>query len=464
MSTKYLNTFEPLPWQVDPWRDTSPVLLLTGSAGGGKSRLAAEKVHGFCLRYPGSTGLILRKERAVMSNSTLIFLERKVIGRDPRVTHRRSDFRFEYSNGSVLGYGGMKDADQRERIRSYGQEGGVDIVWMEEATQFTEQDFNEVIARMRGRAAPWSQVILTTNPDAPAHWINLRLIKDGEASVYYSSALDNNYNPKDYVDKTLSRLSGVQYRRLVLGEWAAGAGRVIDTWADEYNAQTGADNGGNVTLDAEYIPGGGRVIWSVDDGYSGKMANNGMFTGNSHPRAFILAQIRQDGIIAIFGESLAIETLSTNHIQQVISMSAQNGWALPHHVIRDRAAASLDGALREFSFSPRYNQMLVDESIKELREWIAADNNGVRRVIVHPRCFYTRYQMVTYSMNEDGNIIKQHDDTCDAIRYLVWDRAYGVSPDIDIATYSSIDHIFATRKAAQEQRERQEQYVSQWRR
>jgi hypothetical protein len=412
------------------------------------SKCAAEKLHGFCLRYPGATALVLRKERATMSGGTLLFLDREIIGNDPRVRHMKGSFRFEYANGSILGYGGMKDADQRERIRSYGQSGGIDICWLEEATQFTEEDFNEVIARMRGTAAPWRQIILTTNPDAPGHWINVRLIKNEKgAAVYRSSAADNTYNPGDYIDETLNRLSGVQFRRLVLGEWAAGAGRVIDKWVDEFNPSTGADNDGNVTLDAEYQPGNGRVIWSIDDGYSGKInANSRMFTAKSHPRAFLLAQIRQDGIIAIFGESLAIETLASTHIQRVIEHSVQNGWPIPHNVIRDRAAAALHGALKEAGFAPRYNQMLVEESVKELREWVAVDKNGVRRLIVHPRCFYTRYQMQTYSMNEDGGIIKAHDDTIDACRYLIFDRAYGTNPDIDIATWSSVEAIVAEKK------------------
>lgn len=432
---KYINVFTPLEWQIAPWGDTSSVLLLTGSAGGGKSRLAAEKIHGFMLRYPGSTGLILRKTRSVMSNSTLVFMQRQVIGKDPRVQHRPGSFRFEYDNGSILAYGGMKDDEQREFIRSIGQDGGLDIAWLEEATQFTEEDFNEVTARMRGRAAPWTQIMLSTNPDAPGHWINVRLILGNEASVYKSSAHDNSYNPKEYVEGKLKNLTGVQYKRLVLGEWAAGAGRIIDTWVDEYNPKTGEDHGGNVTESAEYLPDAGTVIWSIDDGYSGKMdPNTKIFTVSSHPRAFLLCQIRPDGIISVFAEHVAIEKLATDHIREVMEMCQANNWKIPHYVVRDRSAASLDGALQNYGFRARYNQMTVEESIKELREWIAPDQNGVRRVIVHPRCFYTRYQMQTYSYDNEGRVIKGHDDSIDSIRYLVWDQSYGFNPNIDIVT------------------------------
>lgn len=438
---RYVAPFRPTPWQEEPWRDVSPVMLLTGSAGGGKSRLAAEKVHAYCLKYPGATALVLRKIRATMANSTLLFLQRKVIGSDPRVRHKPSEFRFEYTNGSILAYGGMKDDEQREHIRSLGQDGGLDIVWMEEATQFQEEDFNEVLARMRGKAAPWRQIVLTTNPEAPGHWIYVRLILNQEAALYKSRATDNPHNPESY-DRQLARLTGTQYKRLVEGEWVSGSGKVIDTWIDDYNPATRKSHGGSVTVDADYILDGGDIVWSIDDGYAGKVAGrvNGIpvFTGRSHPRAILFAQLRQDGTIAVFDESVQIERLATDHIRDAIEQSEKKGYPLPTYVVRDRAAASLEGWLNEFNFRSRYGKMTVDESLKELREWCAADINGVRKVIAHPRCFYLRYQMQTYSVDDKGNIVKEHDDTVDALRYLVWDKSYGINMAVDIATWSSV--------------------------
>ncbi len=224
--------FDPLDWQIEPWRDTSPVILLTGSAGGGKSRLAAEKLHAFCKRYPGATALMLRKTRESMSNSTVLFVDRVVIGDDPQVRHIQTVHRFEYGNGSILVYGGMADEEQREQIRSIGQDGSVDIVWMEEATAFTEDDFNEVRARMRGKAAPWTQIILTTNPDAPDHWINRRLILGCEAHVYYSTAADNPHNPREYRE-ALQKLTGVLKKRLADGQWVAAEGMFFTEWDPE---------------------------------------------------------------------------------------------------------------------------------------------------------------------------------------------------------------------------------------
>ncbi len=208
MSERADNIFHALDWQREPWADTSRIMLLTGTAGGGKSKIAGEKLNAYLKRYPKSTGVVVRKTRASMVNSTLLFLERDVMGGDSTIKHVTSKRRFEYSNGSVLAYGGMADEDQREQLRSIGQDGSVDIAWMEEANRFDENDFNELIARLRGRSAPWRQVILSTNADSPAHWIYKRLITGGEASVYFSKAENNTYNPDDYTE-TLNSLTGI---------------------------------------------------------------------------------------------------------------------------------------------------------------------------------------------------------------------------------------------------------------
>jgi phage terminase large subunit len=223
MQQKIVSTFKPYPWQVPVWKDKSKILLLDGGAGGGKSKVIGEKYHALMKHYPNSTGLILRKNREAMTNSTILFLEREVMQGDSFVRHRPGLHRFEYTNGSVLAYGGMKDESQRGAIRSIGQKGGVDFCWMEEANQFTEDDFNEVSGRMRGNSAGWRQTCLTTNPDHPEHWINKRFILPNKARRIVSFAKDNPANDQDYLD-TLSDLTGAYRDRLLLGLWVKAEG------------------------------------------------------------------------------------------------------------------------------------------------------------------------------------------------------------------------------------------------
>jgi len=195
---------------------------------------AAQKMDAYLRKYPDAMGVMLRKKRQSMTNSTVLMFERTVVQGDPFIRHFSSKLRFEYANGSILAYGGMADEEQKEAIRSIGQAGSIDIAWMEEATRFLESDYNEILGRMRGQAAPWRQIILSTNPDGPMHWIRRRLILGGEASVYEAGPLDNPYNPDDYIE-SLRKLTGVTRLRLLEGKWAQSEGVIWD-WNDSIHS------------------------------------------------------------------------------------------------------------------------------------------------------------------------------------------------------------------------------------
>ena len=398
------------------------------------SRLAAEKVHAFLLRYPGSTGLVVRKTRASMVNSTIAFFRHTVIGNTPGIIYRPSAFRFDYPNGSALVMGGMKDEDQREHIRSIGQNGAVDIAWMEEATQFDEKDYNEILARMRGTAGPFTQVILTTNPEGPMHWIYVNLImdahKDERISLYQPSVYDNYHNSDDYIKNNLERLSGVQRARLLEGRWVQATGLVFDNWKDDPDSQDT-----NVTYDAEYIPGGGVVSWWIDDGVTGEM-KNGVFTARSHPRAILFAQMQSDGRLNVFDESFMVGRVATDHIEEMVQYSFNMGYELPAYIVRDRAAASLGAAIRDMGFKDKFNPVKVEESITEMYSWIDPGDAGIRRFRIHPRCKHLRNEMVNFGRNpKTGRIVKAYDHGVDAARYGIWDNVVSGPIDIDVATY-----------------------------
>lgn len=412
-SFRALAPFEALGWQIPPWRDQSSVVLLTGSAGGGKSRLAAEKLHGFCLKYPGAMALMLRKVKVSMTSGAVLMVARKIIGGDRRVRHLPSKSRFEYSNGSILAYAGLEDEAQRDRLKSIGQDGAVDIAWMEEATEFEEADFNALLARMRGKAASWRQIILSTNPDTPLHWIYRRLIQNNEATVYSSAAADNPYNPDDY-PATLAKLTGVDADRLVLGKWVQATGLVFDTWSD------GPDDG-NVSEKADYIDGGGRVLWAVDDGYAGMLdPKTETFAAESHPRAFLLVQQRPTGQLCVFAESYAVKLLEDDHIADVLAMP----YPLPEAAAVDKSAAQLKGRLHLAGIPTLAGPNSVEESIKNMRRMLSKDTNGVRGILVHPRCRHLRSEMASYRRDTNETIVKQFDHGVDGLRYLCWPLRY----------------------------------------
>jgi hypothetical protein len=193
------------------------------------------------------------------------------------------------------------------------------------------------------------------------------------------------------------------------------AGLVYAVWSD-------GPADGNVTEDAEYVNGGGPVVWGVDDGYAGRRdPKTGHFSADSHPRAFGLYQLRHDGTINRFAEHYAVKLLSDAHLTEVLALP----YPRPAYAVVDKSAAELKGRLHVSQIYTRNSPADVTESIKEMRRAVAMDSNGRRRLRVHPRCKHFRAEMASYRYDpQTGKPIKQFDHGPDEARYLVWALRY----------------------------------------
>lgn len=405
--THKLAPYIPLAWQLAPLRDKSLTVLLSGGSGGGKSRCAAEKTHAFLLKYPGAVGLAVRKTRKATNQSCVPTLWKVMGGLRSGITWNKSENIFTYPNGSVLYTGGLQDEEQRESLRSIGGEGGLDIIWVEEATSLVEQDYNELLARLRHTAADWRQIILTTNPDAPGHWINKRLILGGEAHVYNSVASDNPHLPDSYFE-TLKTLTGTQYQRLVLNRWVQAEGVIYDNFSYE----------GNVSPDADYNPAW-PVVWGVDDGYA---VGQGKGTDSYHPRVFLLGQYTPQGGLHIFDEYYKCLELPEKGLKHVMELP----YPRPEIAYVDSSAAELKTRIWNESIQTHGATHTVTEGIKNLRRLIG-DGNGMRLLTIHPRCVDLIEELQSYSTGSNVTAVsgevkpaKLNDHGPDALRYVSW--------------------------------------------
>lgn len=412
------------------------------------SILAANKCHAFPLWFPGANVVIMRKVAEDMPKSVMALMRNSVIGSDPRVTYRLSDGYIEYKSRipggppSFIWFVGIKGDKQRTSLRSIGSEGAIDLCWMEEGIEYDEEDFEEVLFRMRGHAAPWTQIMITTNPGPPAHWIYQRLILNGQAKVYYSSYLGNTHNPDSYRDH-IEKSRGLRRSWLKEGRWVAGENMVVDGFLDKFDPEGGTDEGGNVTLEAEFVPDGGPVVWIIDDGYAGELNANGFFTEKSGPRAVLFGQKRPDGRTAIFYEDYRVKTLASKHLSDLKEISQKLGYPPPLYVVYDGAAAQLGGELVSQKYEARGTRCKIDEGLKELNEWISSDDNGYRRIVVHPRCKHLRYEMVSYVYGRDGKPIDGYNHGVDALRVYAWHETFGATPPSDIAVFGATVDISA---------------------
>jgi phage terminase large subunit len=376
---------------------------MTGSAGGGKSRAAGEKIHAYCLKYPGAAALMLRKAREWNSRSILPFYKQTVVGNDPHVTFNKSEGTFYYQNGSVVYSGGMLDDKQREAMRSIGGAGGLDIAWLEEANAFTRLDFDEVLGRIRHTAANWQQIILTTNPGGSLHWIKKDLIDGRQASVYYSGARDNPNNSPDYIDR-LNQMTGILHERLVLGRWVQAAGAVYDTFDHARHVRARPDG----EIKTWYL--------AMDEGYT-------------NPAVILLVGVDTDGRLHI-----AREWYKRGKLQGAVVEQARE-WTLEKSVqlaAVDEAAAGLIADLLNNGVPAVASKGRVLDGIRRIQDRLAIQGDGLPRLTVDPACTNTINEFESYVWRratgtgvakDEPN--KENDHAMDALRYLVNKIDYG---------------------------------------
>lgn len=402
--TLALAPFQPLPWQIAPLNDKSLTILLTGSAGGGKSRTAAEKIHAYCLKYPRTAALIMRKAREWNSRSILPFYNNTVVGGDVRVQFNKSEGTFYYQNGSVVYSGGMLDDKQREAVRSIGGDGGLDIAWMEEANAFSRQDYEEVLGRIRHTAADWQQVILTTNPGGSLHWIKKDLIDGKGANVYYSGARENPNNSPAYLS-TLEKLTGVMYERLALGKWVQAEGAVYDMFDYRIHVKDRPDT----EMKAWYL--------AMDEGYT-------------NPAVILLVGEDADKRAHIRREFYERGKLQEYVVRQAVA------WRREYNVrlaAVDEAAAGLIADLLNNGVPAVPAKGRVLDGIQSIQNRLKVQGDGLPRLTVDPSCINTINEFESYVWKKaTGTGIvkdepqKENDHAMDAVRYL--DRALDV-PD-----------------------------------
>jgi phage terminase large subunit len=375
IGTKVKTTavYDPLPWQIVAWRDKRQVCVYGGSAGGGKSAAAAQKIHGFMLKYPGAVGIALRKAREFASKS-VVYAIRTAIGDDPRVRYSSSDLMFHYDNGSRIFIAGMKDEGQRQALRSINGDGSADFIWGEEANALSEDDYNELLGRLRGKAASWRQILLTTNPDSPQHWIKTRLIDGGEASLHYSSAHDNPYLPPEYL-QTLDSITGVLGMRLREGMWVQAEGVVYDTWSDALH-----------------------MIDRMPDGWQNWRKLRVIDFGYINPFVCIWVAIDPDGRAYRYREIYYTKRTVTDHAAKINLLSQGESYeaTICDHDAEDRAT------LRQCGISSVAAVKDVSRGIQLVQARLARGHDD------KPRLFLLRGALV----ERDGSLSEAHKPTC----------------------------------------------------
>ena len=202
-----------------------------GGAGSGKSVFIAQKIILKALMEPRKI-LIMRKVGSTLKDSVwqlvLDTLIEWQLYNECRIN--KSVFTIELSNGSMFLFKGMDDS---EKIKSIV---GITDIWAEEATEFTEEDIEQLNLRLRAEADNL-QMFFSFNPVSKANWVYRRwFAKDAaitsDTVIHKSTYKDNRFLPEDYITtiEKMAKTNPTYYRIYALGEFASLDKLVFNNW------------------------------------------------------------------------------------------------------------------------------------------------------------------------------------------------------------------------------------------
>lgn len=204
--------------------DQHRYLVLKGGGGSGKSIFAGSKIIERCRREPGHRILVCRKVARTLRESCFQQLIGQCSELGLRVKINKSDMGIEFDNGSELLFAGLDDVEKLKSIYN------ITGIWIEEASELLEADFNQLDIRLRGETKYYKQIILTFNPISIQHWLKKRFFdaRDDRTFTHESTYKDNRFLDEEAI-KTLEGFKETDeyyYAVYCLGEWGT-SGRSV---------------------------------------------------------------------------------------------------------------------------------------------------------------------------------------------------------------------------------------------
>ena len=197
----------------------SRFLVLCGGGGSGKSVFAARKVIERCNSEPGHRWLVCRKVGRTLRDSCFALL-RGLIAEHYAETDIRvftGDMRIKFPNKSEILFAGLDDVEKLKSIYD------ITGIWVEEASEIDEADFQQLDIRLRTVFPYYKQMIISFNPISVSHWLKKRFFdqQDPRATTHRSTYKDNRFLDPDGI-RTLEAFRDTDtyhYQVYALGEW-----------------------------------------------------------------------------------------------------------------------------------------------------------------------------------------------------------------------------------------------------
>lgn len=357
-----------------------------GGAGSGKSHFIAQKILFKALNDKRKV-LIIRKTLNSQKDScwrlVLEQLDQWQIRKFCKV--RITDYAIELPSGSTLLFKGLDDA---ERIKSIV---GITDIWIEEATELIEEDFDQLDLRLRARASNL-QMFVSFNPISKVNYVYRKWFSDtakvgDDTLIVKTTYRDNRFLPEEYIKSLEKKIytNPTYYKIYALGEFCSLDKLVYNNWKVEYFEP----------------PTDGKLVVGLDFGFT------------NDPTA-IVASIVKDDDLFIFKEYTG--TGKTN--QQIADIITNMGFS-KSTIIADSAEPKSVAEIRRCGI----------QRIRESQKGKDSIIHGIQRLQgynmhVHPSCENIITELENYSWIKDkatgeytNKPIDMFNHSLDALRY-----------------------------------------------
>ena len=215
-----------------PYLDnTDRYLIFYGGAGSGKSVFVAQRYIYKILKEKNLNLLVVRAVANTNRDSTFA-LFKQVISNwnlDNFFKINESDLRIKciLNSNEIL----FKGLDNTEKLKSITfANGELTDIWIEEASETLEEDFNQLDVRLRGGDTK-KQIVLSFNPIDVNHWIKRNLIDTKRATVLKTTYKNNKFLDKEYKEllESYKNTDEYYYNVYCLGNWGTYGKSVFNT-------------------------------------------------------------------------------------------------------------------------------------------------------------------------------------------------------------------------------------------
>ena len=324
-----------------------------------------------------------------------------------------SAYRIELPNGAQFIFKGL---DNPEKIKSIK---GISDVVMEEASEFTLDDYTQLTLRLRDKKHPNKQIYLMFNPVSKVNWVyNAFFVKKPKNTVIYQTTYKDNRFLDEVTKENIEELADrneAYYKIYALGEFATLDKLVFPKYKKQLLNKE----------ELKHIPSD----FGLDYGFI------------NDPSAFMHVKVDEENKRLYILEEYVKKGLTNDKIAEAIKALGYS-----KEIIRaDSAEKKSNQELRNLDIPRVIDVMKGPGSVMQGIQYILQ-----YEIIVDERCVKTIEELENYTWKKDkatneyiNEPVDSYNHCLDAVRYAVQDRIFQKKKELDVnKTISKVNRLF----------------------